>query len=254
MKVKQSDAVDQDLALGAIAKRKRGEIPTVREQEALNRVEKRQEEQRRWDYYRSIPQKHWREMSGRQTKVLAEQAELYGLPFGGRVVDLPIVVGRLHDFLAKLGRHGGKWIKTVLEGDYDAEGPQTESLDRLRTAKAEKEEFNLRVLKKKYLPVDEIQDLFAVVASGLRQTLDSLQRQFGTEAMNIVREGIEDVERLFEREIQNLREQHSHVGSELRSDPVAADGDSPAPTERAPGTEDDAGVRGAGDHPADGPV
>ena len=191
-------------------------------------------------------------MSGRQPKVLAEQANLYGLPFGGRVIDLPILVGRLHDFLAKLGRHGGKWIKTLLEGDYDAEGPQTESLDRLRTAKAEKEEFGLQVLKKKYLPVDEIQDLFAVIASGLRQTLDSLQRQFGTEAMNIVREGIEEVERLFGREIQNLRDRN--VGSELGIDTDAADGDSAAPAERAPGAEDDAGVRGAGDHLADGAV
>ena len=70
---------------------------------------------------------------------------------------------------------------------------KTESLDRLRTTKAEKEEFGLQVLKQKYLPVDEIHDLFAVIASGLRQTLDSLQRQFGTQAMNIVKEGIEDV-------------------------------------------------------------
>jgi hypothetical protein len=252
MIAKHSDAVDQDLALEAIAKRKRGVVPSTREQQALSRVEKRQEEQRRWDYYRTIPQRHWREMSGRQTKVLAEQADLYGLPLGGRVIDLPVLVRRLHDFLAKLGRHGGKWIKTLLDDDYDAEGPLTESLDRLRTAKAEREEFNLQVLKRKYLPVDEIQDLFAVIASGLRQTLDSLQRQFGTEAMNIVREGIEEMERLFGREIQNLRDRN--VGSEFGLDTYPEDGDSAAPAERAPGAEDDAGVRGAGDHPADGPV
>jgi hypothetical protein len=252
MIAKHSDAVDQDLALEAIAKRKRWDIPSTREQQALNRVEKRQEEQRRWEYYRAIPQKHWREMSGRQTKVLAEQADLYGLPFGGRTIDLPVLVRRLHDFLAKLGRHGVKFIKDLMDGDFDTEGPQTESLDRLRTAKAEKEEFGLKVLKRKYLPVDEIQDLFAVIASGLRQTLDSLQRQFGTEAMNIVREGIEEVERLFEREIRNLRDRN--VDSELGIDRDAADGDSAAPAERPTGAEDDAGVRRAGDHLADGAV
>jgi len=251
MAMKQSDAVDQALALEAIAKRKRGEIPTDREQRALNRIEKRQEEQRRWEFYRTIPQKHWVEMSGRERKVLYEQATLYGLPFGDKVINLPNLVRRLHDFLAKVGRHGGKLLQSLTDEDYDAEGPQTESLDRLRTAKAEKEEFNLQVLKKKYLPVDEIQDLFAVIASALRQTLDNLQRQFGAEAMNIVNEGIEDVERLFGREIQNLKERQSYVGSELGTDPCPADGDSAAPSERAPDVANDAGVRGAGDNLAD---
>jgi len=254
MAVRHSDAVDQTLALEAIAKRRRGEIPSDREQRALNRVEKRQEEQRRWEYYRAIPLKHWVEMSGRERKVLYEQAKLYNLAFADKEINLPVVVRQFHDFLSKLSRHGGKLIRSVVDGDYDLDGPQTESLDRLRTAKAEKEEFNLRVLRKKYLSVDEIQELFAVIASGLRQTLDSLQRQFGPEAMQIVKEGIEDMERQFGREIQNLREQPSHVGSELGTDPDAADGNSVAPTEGAPGVTDDAGVRGAGDHPADGTV
>ena len=72
-----------------------------REREALKRHEKEQEEARRWQYYASIPQKHWRQMSGRQTKVLNEQAALYGIPFGGATVDLPKVVRAVHDFLAE---------------------------------------------------------------------------------------------------------------------------------------------------------
>lgn len=44
MATRQSDTVDKTLALEAVAKRRRGEIPTDREQRALNRVEKRQEE------------------------------------------------------------------------------------------------------------------------------------------------------------------------------------------------------------------
>jgi len=252
--IKPSDAVDQDLALSAINKRTRGEIPTDREVRALNRLEKRQEEQRRWEYYRSIPLKHWAEMSGRPRKVLYEQAKFYGLAFGDKEINLPLVVRQLHDFLAKLSRHGGKWIRGVIDGDYDMEGPQTESLDRLRTAKAEKEEFSLQVLKKKYLPVDEIQDLFAVIASGLRQTLDSLQRQFGPAAMDLVKEGIDDVERQFYRDIENLKKRQNDVGSELGTDPGAADGDSAAPAERAAEAADDAAVCGGGDHLADGTV
>ncbi len=39
-------------------------------------------------------------MSGRQAKVLQEQAARYGIPFGGSTIDLPEVVRALHDFLA----------------------------------------------------------------------------------------------------------------------------------------------------------
>ena len=55
-------------------------------------MKKLKEEQLRWRYYRTIPQKHWKVMSGRQTKVLAEQAQRYGLPFGSASIDLPAVV------------------------------------------------------------------------------------------------------------------------------------------------------------------
>jgi hypothetical protein len=95
------DGVDRDLALAALHKRQAGVTPSRREAAALARVEAQQEEARRWAYYRSIPQKHWREMSGRQTKVLHDQAELYGIPFGGATIDLPAVARRLHDFLAE---------------------------------------------------------------------------------------------------------------------------------------------------------
>lgn len=43
-------------------------------------------------------------MSGRQTKVLNEQAERYGIPLGGRTINLPAVVRALHEFLARNAR------------------------------------------------------------------------------------------------------------------------------------------------------
>jgi len=234
MKVKQSDAVDQDLVLEAIAKRKRGRNSycsgSRRRSTESRSVRKNSDAGLLPDH----TAKALAEMSGRQPKFLAEQANLYGLPFGDRVIDLPILVRRLHDFLAKLGATCGKWIKTLLEGDYDAEGPQTESLDRLRTAKAEKEEFGLQVLKKKYLPVDEIQDLFAVIASGFATDTGQLAAAVLVRGDEHCEGRIDDMERLFGREIQNLREQHSHVGSELGIDTDAADGDSAAPAGACP--------------------
>ena len=49
-----------------------GKELTVRERDALKRHEKEKEERLRWQFYGSIPQKHWRQMSGRPTQVLHE--------------------------------------------------------------------------------------------------------------------------------------------------------------------------------------
>jgi hypothetical protein len=46
------------------------------ERAALKRHEKDKEERLRWQYYNSIPQKHWRSMSGRQTKRMSNFALL----------------------------------------------------------------------------------------------------------------------------------------------------------------------------------
>lgn len=63
-----------------------------------------QEEQLRWKHYCSISAKHWKAMSGRQTKTLIEQSGRYGIPFSGAVINLPDVVKALHDFFAENGQ------------------------------------------------------------------------------------------------------------------------------------------------------
>ncbi len=92
--------VDADLVQRAYRKLMDKAELTKEERRALKKHEKEKEERLRWQYYQAIPQKHWREMSGRQTKQINEQAQRYGIPFGGATVNLPAVVRALHDFLA----------------------------------------------------------------------------------------------------------------------------------------------------------
>ncbi|WP_339750336.1 hypothetical protein [uncultured Rubinisphaera sp.] len=99
-----AERLEKETATRAYRKVMAGESVTAEERSALKRYEKQQEEERRWQYYESIPQKHWREMSGRQTKVLHEQAEKYGIPFGEKTINLPRVVRSFHDFLAANAR------------------------------------------------------------------------------------------------------------------------------------------------------
>ena len=95
-----SARVDQDLVASAYRKVMNKEDLTKQERVALKRHEREKEERLRWQYYASIPQKHWREMSGRQTKVINEQATRHGIPFGGATINLRAVVRAFHDFLA----------------------------------------------------------------------------------------------------------------------------------------------------------
>jgi hypothetical protein len=95
-----TEQLDRQLASEAYKKVLAGQELTAKERAALKRHEKEKEERLRWQFYGAIPQKHWRTMSGRQTKVLNEQAARYGIPFGGAAISLPAVVRALHDFLA----------------------------------------------------------------------------------------------------------------------------------------------------------
>src|SRR5687768_5180476 len=99
--VSGTTSLDKDLAARAYRKVMDKQELTAAERAALKRHEKAAEERLRWKHYVSIPQKHWRQMSGRQTKVLNEQALRYGLPLGGPVINLPDLARSLHDFLAE---------------------------------------------------------------------------------------------------------------------------------------------------------
>jgi IS4 transposase len=123
--------VDKDLVTRAYRKVMDGQELTKPERAALKRHEKDKEERLRRQYYAGIPQKHWREMSGRQTKVLNEQATRYGIPFGGATINLPAVVRALHDFLADNAVKLAREDDPLLQG-----GPASPALERYREERA----------------------------------------------------------------------------------------------------------------------
>ncbi len=69
-------------------------------------------------------------MSGRQTKVINEQAERYGIPFGGATINLPTVVRALHDFLADNA------VKLARDDDPLMQGVGSPALERYREERA----------------------------------------------------------------------------------------------------------------------
>lgn len=197
-----SAAIEQELAASAIAKRKSGRTPTARELSALKKHEAKIEEERRWLYYESIPQKHWRQMSGRQAKVLQEQADRYGIPFGGATVNLAEVVKATHDFLASNAK---KLAKSDLPDGIDPNDPDAavwlgdakpgDWLDRVRRATALQKELEYDRAKKQLIPRDDVRQILQRIANIIQAMGDTLGRHYGNDAVDAVNEALENIER-----------------------------------------------------------
>lgn len=185
--------VDRDLVATAYRKLTNREDLTRQERAALKRHEKEKEEHLRWKYYQSIPQKHWREMSGRQTKVINEQAERHGIPFGGAIVSLPAVVRAIHDFLAE--------NKYKLSRDEDdlMQGAGSPALERYREERAALARLDRLAREQQLLPRDEVRESLGRIAAILRGAGDSLQRQFGPAALDTLYEALDDSQREVDR-------------------------------------------------------
>jgi hypothetical protein len=193
--------VDGDLVARAYRKVMDRQELTGAEREALKRHEKQKEERLRWQFYGSIPQKHWRKMSGRQTKVINEQAERYGLPFGGATISLPAVVRALHDFLADNA------AKLAREDDPLLLGGSSPALERYREERAKIARLDRLERERQLLPRDEVRESWGRMAAILRGAGDTLQRQFGAEAVEILNEALDDCERELDRPLRETPEQ-----------------------------------------------
>jgi hypothetical protein len=196
-----SGRLDGELVARAYRKVVNRQELTGAEREALKRHEKQKEERLRWQFYGSIPQKHWRQMSGRQTKVINEQAERYGLPFGGATISLPAVVRALHDFLADNA------AKLAHEDDPLLLGGSSPALERYREERAKLARLDRLDRERQLLPRDEVRESWGRMAAILRSAGDTLQRQFGAEAVEILNEALDDCERELDRPLRETPEQ-----------------------------------------------
>lgn len=187
---------DELLVAEALQRKQRGETPTRKQAAALERFKRAHEENQRWDYYRTIPQKHWRAMSGRQTKVLNEQAARYGLPFGGRTIDLTYLVRKLHDFLADKAR------KLAADDESEAmAGPATPSLEEFRRQAARRMRVQADLAEQAVVPRETVAELHGMLAAMLHATAKRMESEHGAEVADQLRETIAEFEVLTQRKI-----------------------------------------------------
>ena len=177
-------AVEQERAQAALLKKQGGEEPTSRENDALKKYQAAVEETRRLDYYRTVPKRHYQELSGRSAQVLNEQADRYDLPLRGATLDLFTVLKAFHDFLAanrlrlkQAEASAIDWREKEREEAY-----QLKRMDRLER-------------QGQLMPADEVRDGHKLIVAQLRRLGDQLEQHFGPEAREMLNDTMEVIER-----------------------------------------------------------
>ena len=134
-----------------------------------------------------MPKRDYVAMSGRQHKVLDEQAARYDLPLLGESVVLFALLKRFHDLFAE-GR-----FRT--DDDLDDETQQTPNLEKLRGEKYRLAKLDRLERQRQLLPRRLVRELLGFNAAKLRNLGEQLQRRFGPEALDALNDTIDEIAR-----------------------------------------------------------
>jgi Fe-S cluster biosynthesis and repair protein YggX len=181
--MEDTPCTDQQLAAAAAKKRGRGEKLSREEKAALSRAGKVAAEARRQQVFRSVRKKEWREWSGRQDKVLNEQAVRYGVPIGAATIALPEVVRWLHDFLAD---------HAAVLAAADDDGP--DARERLTAIRCELEQLKLERERGQWMPRKDVREALTAAGRLVRQGGEALLRQYGPGAKKILDDALDSVQ------------------------------------------------------------
>jgi hypothetical protein len=184
------DEIDQDLLRSAAAKRREKKQLNRAEAAVVRKAQAHQEERDRWKFYQSIPQKHWVQMSGRQAKVLREQAELYGIGFADAVIDLPRVVRQIHDFFAK---HFRRFMQPMDATEEAVQGCSQSVKDEYVRTQIELNRLKIAQHKRELVPLEEFRLHMVRLGAKLNGGAERIQRcDSGSEAHAVLMELLDE--------------------------------------------------------------
>lgn len=192
---------ERELVRRALTKQAAKQPVSAKELAALRRWEAAEDQKRGMRFVRRLSKKTYSDWSGRPTKILHDQARLYGVPLLGAEIDLVAVVAWLHDWLATHKHELG----AIAKGESDeAAGSLKGRLMAEQIAMLEKRntmlEQDLAKRHESLLPRSDVRELLARCATILRGAGDRLYKRCGDEAGTILAEAIDD----FEREVGQL--------------------------------------------------
>lgn len=185
-----SQQIEQDLVRSALEKHKRGEKPTRAELTALRKFERQREAAALDTAIRACPKKLYVQLTGRQHKVLLDQADRHQLPLQGDTVDLAAVLRRFHDILAD-NRH--RLAAGPASDDPLLDGEETPALERYRKLKGDLLALELAERNATLIPREDVSNIFAQLADTLRQTAERLRDHHGHDAADLLNDAIESI-------------------------------------------------------------
>lgn len=194
------DDKDEPLVRAALEKQLRGVTLSRLDEHAIRRWERAEAEKTRWKVYEAIPKKDWAAMSGRQQKVINEQASRYGFPIGSATINLPAFVVAFHDFLAK---HHHRFQRAIEEEAVmvEATGVNSPAAERYRGFKADLAAMDVEARKKELLPRPDCRVGMLQIAARIRMATEHLDRRFGSDAREILEQALDealiDIDTLF---------------------------------------------------------
>lgn len=205
------------LVQAALAKKRSGHKLKRDETRAIERYQRDEEERARQRAYGAIPKKLWVQWSGRQHKVLDDQARTHGMPISGETIDLPAVVQWIHDFLAE-NTH-----KLRKEDASEADG--TEAGERVRNLRLKNEKLveELAEIRRETLSRGEVRDRLGAIAAGLRVAGERLEREHGEAAYFILTEAIENLDKQ-NAAIEEQQKPDEQCGGRVSMDAAAGEG------------------------------
>jgi hypothetical protein len=189
---------DEDLARVASEKIASGDKVSRAERQAFRRVNKAREEELRGRFYETVSKRDYVALSGRQVKVLNEQAERYNIPLQGPVVNLYRVLSRMHSILAE-NRHVLKVTGSVSGGDPLLDGGAaaitSPNLEKYRGEKAALARLERLEREGVLIKRDRVREALTRLAYILRSAMDTLQRSCGEPGREILEEALVEFER-----------------------------------------------------------
>ena len=146
----------------------------------------------------SVPIGVYCEWSGRQHKVVKEQAERYGLPIGGKTVSIPAALHAFHDLIAKFH---GKLVPSGIpatDDDVLAEA-MWRSKDPLQAAfikqRIRKEKRQNDVAEGLLIDAGQIAQDLTVIGRKIANAIEQFERRFGVEVGDAFRQLVDDIGR-----------------------------------------------------------
>lgn len=182
--------------MAALEKQRNGGQPTRDEAAALRRYEKDIEDKRRDGYYRAVPKKLWKKWSGRQDKIILEQAARYGFPMlRGAKIDLPSFVKRWYDWLAENARK----LTGADDEDPALAGVASPALEKKRQLDCRRLELLLEREQGLWIKRQIVHEGHNRIGAILRVAGEALLRQYGPAAQKIINDALNNCKREIDR-------------------------------------------------------